>query len=97
MSIAAVSRRKVFGRNLREERKRQQLSQEQLSESTNLDRTEVSRLERGKRDPRLSTIEKLAIGLGIPAGRLLDGIPPLDTSSHEVSCDPTTRAADSAA
>jgi len=36
--------------------------------------SEVSRLERAKRDPRLGTIVKLGRALGIPPGRLLDGI-----------------------
>jgi hypothetical protein len=34
----------------------------------------LSLLERGGRDARLSTITKLARGLGIPPAKLLDGI-----------------------
>jgi transcriptional regulator with XRE-family HTH domain len=37
--------------------------------------SEISRLERSARDPRLATIVKLANALGIPPARLLDGIP----------------------
>jgi transcriptional regulator with XRE-family HTH domain len=37
--------------------------------------TEVSRLEKAKRDPRLTTIVKLAGGLGVTPSSLLDGIP----------------------
>jgi transcriptional regulator with XRE-family HTH domain len=72
-----VSASKIFANNLRRERRRLKLTQEQLSEFSDLDRTEVSRLEKGKRDPQLATIEKLAIGLKVPAGQLLDGIPQL--------------------
>ncbi|HEX3510046.1 MAG TPA: helix-turn-helix transcriptional regulator [Solirubrobacteraceae bacterium] len=66
--------REVFAANLRRERLRQQLSQEALGESADLDMSEVSRLERGRREPRLGTIVKLARALGIPPARLLDGI-----------------------
>jgi predicted transcriptional regulator len=34
--------------------------------------THIGRLERGERDPQLSTIVRLATGLHIPAARLLD-------------------------
>jgi transcriptional regulator with XRE-family HTH domain len=37
--------------------------------------SEVSRLERSQRDPRLATIVKLAKALKIPPAKLLDGIP----------------------
>jgi transcriptional regulator with XRE-family HTH domain len=37
--------------------------------------SEISRLERSRRDPRLATIVKLAKALGIPPAKLLDGMP----------------------
>lgn len=64
----------IFARNLRKERKRLEFSQEALGFRCNLNVSEVSRLERSKRDPRLGTIAKLARGLGIPPAQLLDGI-----------------------
>jgi transcriptional regulator with XRE-family HTH domain len=70
-----VDARETFGANVRRERKRLKLSQEKLGELSDLNMTEVSRLERAERDPRLSTIVKLAKGLDIPPMRLLDGIP----------------------
>jgi XRE family transcriptional regulator, regulator of sulfur utilization len=73
--IATVSESKVFGRNMRAERKRQGLTQEEVGHTADLDRTEISRLERGKREPRLGTIVKVARALEIPAGQLLDGLP----------------------
>jgi transcriptional regulator with XRE-family HTH domain len=70
-----VEARETFGANVKRERTRLKLTQESLGELSDLDTTEVSRLERAERDPRLATIVKLAKGLGIPPMRLLDGIP----------------------
>jgi transcriptional regulator with XRE-family HTH domain len=67
--------RDTFAANLRRERKRLKLSQEALGECCDLNMSEISRLERSRRDPRLATIVKLANALGIPPARLLDGIP----------------------
>jgi len=66
--------RDVFAANLRRERLRLKLSQEALGESCDLNMSEISRLERARRDPRLATIVKLAHALGIPPAQLLDGI-----------------------
>lgn len=66
--------RQQFAQNLREQRQRLALSQEALAAVCGLHRTEVSLLERGGREPRLSTIVKLARALKIPPGSLLDGI-----------------------
>ena len=64
----------TFGRNVRRERRRIGLSQEALGHACDLHPTEISRLERAAREPRLGTIVKLARALGIPPARLLDGI-----------------------
>jgi transcriptional regulator with XRE-family HTH domain len=63
-----------FARNLRRERARAGMSQEQLADRSGLHPTEVSRLERGRREPRLGTIARLARGLGIGAADLMRGI-----------------------
>lgn len=63
-----------FARNLRSQRKRVGLSQEALGASCDLHRTEISLLERGKREPRLSTIVRLARGLGIAPRDLLNDV-----------------------
>lgn len=70
-----ASAREIFARNLRNERNRLELSQEALGFRCELNMSEISRLERSRRDPRLATIVKLANALGIPPARLLDGIP----------------------
>jgi transcriptional regulator with XRE-family HTH domain len=67
--------RETFACNLRHERKRLKLSQEALGFRCNLNTSEISRLERSARDPRLATIVKLARALEIPPAKLLDGIP----------------------
>jgi transcriptional regulator with XRE-family HTH domain len=63
-----------FARNLRQARTRAGLSQELLGERCGLHRTEISLLERGGRDPRLSTIAKLARGLEIRVSALLKNV-----------------------
>lgn len=63
------------GQNIRAQRKRVGITQEALAERCDMHPVEVGRAERGVRDLRVSTVAKLAKGLGIPAGSLLDGIP----------------------
>ena len=62
-----------FAANLRRARDAAGLSQEELSERSGLHSTEISRLERGVREPRLGTIVRIARGLGLqPADLLTD-------------------------
>ena len=63
-----------FARNLREARQRARISQERLAFTAQLHRTEISLLERGEREPRLSTIVRLARGLDVSPASLLEGI-----------------------
>ena len=63
-----------FALNLRSARDHAGLSQEELSERSGLHSTEISRLERGVREPRLGTIVRLARGLGLPPADLLADI-----------------------
>jgi transcriptional regulator with XRE-family HTH domain len=55
-------------------RERLGLSQEALGEACNLHRTEISLLERGQRDPRLSTVVRVAKGLRVAVATLLQEI-----------------------
>ena len=67
--------REQFGLNLRRHRERAGLSQERLADACELDRTEISLLERGKRFPRLDTVVRLARGLELSSpSELLEGI-----------------------
>ncbi|MGC1165976.1 MAG: helix-turn-helix transcriptional regulator [Solirubrobacterales bacterium] len=61
-----------LGSNLRAARARLELTQEQVAERSGVHATEVSRIEAGKRDPQVSTLEKLAAAVEVPPGRLLD-------------------------
>jgi transcriptional regulator with XRE-family HTH domain len=67
--------RDIFAQNLRRERLRAGLSQEELGFGSDLDVSEISKLERSTRDPRLATIVRIARALEIRPARLLDGIP----------------------
>lgn len=61
-----------LGTNLRAARKNLKLSQEELSARCGVQAGEISRIERGLRDPQVSTVEKLAVGLELPLARLFD-------------------------
>ena len=63
-----------FAANVRQLRTAAGLSQEDLAGRTGLHPTEISRLERGVRNPRLATIVRLARGLGVGAEQLVAGI-----------------------
>jgi XRE family transcriptional regulator, fatty acid utilization regulator len=61
-----------LGTNLREARERLGLTQEQVAERCGVHATEVSRIEGGKRDPKVSTLERLAKAVEVKPARLLD-------------------------
>jgi transcriptional regulator with XRE-family HTH domain len=61
-----------LGKNLRAARKKLDLTQEQVSGRCGVQAGEISRIERGLRDPQVSTVERLAAAVEIPPGRLLD-------------------------
>lgn len=66
--------RQRFGKNLRQARDKRGLTQEELGFRAGLDRTEISLLERGKREPRLGTLIKLADALEVGPEDLAHGI-----------------------
>lgn len=72
--MVGVEPRQQFARNLRAQRTRLGLSQEALGDVCDLHRTEISLLERAGRDPRLSTIVRIARALKIPPAELLEGV-----------------------
>jgi transcriptional regulator with XRE-family HTH domain len=72
--MAAVEPRQQFAANLRRHRERLGLSQEALGDACDLHRTEISLLERAGREPRLSTIVRLARALNTTPAQLLEGI-----------------------
>jgi transcriptional regulator with XRE-family HTH domain len=74
MALVDREPREIFAENLKTCRLRAGLSQEALGTAAGLHRTEVSLLERGGRDPRLSTVVRMARALGVPSSRLLRGL-----------------------
>lgn len=63
--------RQIVGRNVRLARAAKGLSQEDLADLTGLDRTYVSGVERGVRNPTVKVVQKLAQGLGLNPYQLL--------------------------
>jgi transcriptional regulator with XRE-family HTH domain len=61
-----------LGPNLRAARLKLELSQEQVADRSGVHATEVSRIEAGKRDPRVSTVERLAKAVEMRPGQLLE-------------------------
>jgi transcriptional regulator with XRE-family HTH domain len=59
-----------LGENLRARRKRLGLTQEEVAERSGVHSTEVSRIEAGLRDSRVSTVERLADAVGVRPGEL---------------------------
>lgn len=70
----AQSVRDAFSRNLRRIRTQRDLSQEDLAHLAEMHRTEISVLERGRREPRLRTLVKLSAALETPLSELSAGI-----------------------
>lgn len=62
----------AFGKRLRELRERQKLSQDALADATDIHPTAIGRMERGAREPRLTTILRLADGLDVQPGELVN-------------------------
>jgi transcriptional regulator with XRE-family HTH domain len=69
-----VDARERLARNLRAERERHGLSQEELAWAAEMHPTEISRLERNVRDPRFTTIVRIAKALRIRPAELMRGI-----------------------
>jgi transcriptional regulator with XRE-family HTH domain len=63
--------RQIFADNLRQARRRKDLSQEALADLAGIDRTYVSALERQVYSASIDTIEKLAEVLGVEPAHLL--------------------------
>jgi transcriptional regulator with XRE-family HTH domain len=76
-----LSPQERFAANLRRARTAAGISQEELGDRCDLHRTEISLLERAGREPRLSTIVKLAGALDTTPGELCTGIA-WSVSSH---------------
>jgi transcriptional regulator with XRE-family HTH domain len=70
----SVSHSVAFGQRLRDLRAERGVSQYTLAAATGVHSTAIGRMERGGREPRLETILRLAHGLGVQPGRLVDDL-----------------------
>ncbi|AYQ30321.1 XRE family transcriptional regulator [Polaromonas sp. SP1] len=64
----------IFGEVLRVHRMAAGISQEELAFRSDVDRTYVSRLERGTRQPTITTMINIGAALGIPAAVLMQDV-----------------------
>lgn len=62
---------KAFGKAFRQARKKRGLSQLDVSAASDVDRTYLSEIERGLKNPSLDTIVRLADAVGISASDLV--------------------------
>lgn len=72
----------AFGNTLKHFRKEKSWSQEKLADHSGLDRTYISLLERGHRNPTLSTLFSLANCLGYQPSQLIKEIENVMESNH---------------
>jgi len=64
--------RVIFGKNVRRARQQRKLTQEQLAFEAEIDLTYVGGIERGKRNPSLLVMARVADALSVPLNKLLD-------------------------
>jgi transcriptional regulator with XRE-family HTH domain len=74
----------AFGQAVRNSRVSHGWSQEELASATGLDRTYISGIERGKRNPTLKIICRIASALGVTPSELLDGIQSTTNNPKEI-------------
>lgn len=63
--------RAILGKQVQLARKAKNISQEELADLTGLHRTYISGIERGRRNPSLEVLERLAMGLDVKVHELL--------------------------
>lgn len=63
-----------FGERIKKLRIEKRLSQEKLAYQSNIDRTYISSIEKGKRNVSLEIIQKLSVGLEVSVETLMKGL-----------------------
>ena len=63
--------RKIVGKNVRKIRQERSITQEKLAFEAEIDLTYVGGIERGKRNPSLLVMARIAEALSVPLSRLL--------------------------
>ena len=74
VDVGTKAGRSAFAANVARIRTEQGMTQEELGWASGLHQTAVARIESGIRNPGLSTIFKIAGGLGVPPADLFAGI-----------------------
>lgn len=69
--MARTSSQQKLGQAIKQLRTGAKLSQEKLGEITGLDRTYISGIERGERNPSIKNVEKLAKALKVKVSDLI--------------------------
>lgn len=64
----------AFGRNVAQFRTERGFSQDKLADVATLDRTYLSGIERGVRNPGIKVVIRLAQGLGVSIDQLCEGV-----------------------
>jgi transcriptional regulator with XRE-family HTH domain len=64
--------KELLGKRVRELRKKRGLTQEQLAEKANVDVKYLGNIERGKENPTIGILEKLAEALSVKLHQILD-------------------------
>ncbi len=77
----------VLGKRLRFFRSRAGLTLEQLGEHVDMAASQLSLIENGRREPKLSLVQNIAQVLGINLGELLSSAPPDRRSALEIELD----------
>lgn len=72
-----------FGAALKVHREAKQLSQSKLAKLTHTNRTFISQIERGIRQPSLTTICRLAAGLHVHPAQLIEHAIPAEESARD--------------
>ncbi len=79
-------RHPIIGRTIRSLRLDAGLTQEELALEVKISKSEVSRLEKGKRNPKWETMKRLAKGLGVPCWHMVAVAEQLEgTTKNEVT------------
>lgn len=74
LSRTEVKLQKLLGEKIRELRKEKKMTQAELAEDCGLDKQSIFRIEKGEFNITLSTLFRLADGLGVVATNLLSGL-----------------------
>lgn len=76
------NKEEIFGKLLQEQRKAKNISQEKLAKLAGLDRTFISLIENGKRNPTFTTILKICSALEIEPSELFSIYEKKDPEYH---------------